>query len=446
MSSDRSLEELENRNILDFYLIKTMVEDTIQEPLSSDQLWLKVVKEGVEDRVEVNQRMLIDKMLARYSSDFVIYRELIQNSDDAQATSFTLKITCDRSTTISTYQSKTEDYSMMNSKESNNLSESMKNHLESDTFDSNLDKTSHSFADDSSSSENDFNNCIITEIRTVNNGNIFTEDDWKRVITIAEGNTNVDAIGQFGVGFFSVFSYSERPMIQSGKHCLAFVWQNGKSLTTFRKELPFDQQSSLTSIILSMKDKYILQTKSILEIEGIMNENRPTKSKKDNITNEIVPILNITQLKAYFAKVLSFTKYINEIIIQINDRIIFQINKTRKALSSMELSLITKRKNSNNEQNLLHFKSFVQTEQIFHIMNGPSITLNHIDVEAEVIIDKDFHKQIESVLKKKLPSIIHIQFLYPSNTVCFMSFICIFIFSLFLLLDIRRRTMAKFNK
>jgi hypothetical protein len=44
-------------------------------PLESDDLWLQIVNEGVEDRVEVNQRMLIDKMLARYSSDFVVLRE-----------------------------------------------------------------------------------------------------------------------------------------------------------------------------------------------------------------------------------------------------------------------------------------------------------------------------------------------------------------------------------
>ncbi|CAF4311774.1 unnamed protein product [Rotaria sp. Silwood2] len=385
-----------------------MIEDTIQESLSSDQLWLKVIKEGVEDRVEVNQRMLIDKMLARYSSDFVVYRELIQNSDDAQATSFILKITCDPSTATSIYESKTKDYSTMNSMKSNNPLEDIEHH----TFDSN------SIINDISPFENDFNNCIITEIRTINNGHIFSDDDWKRVITIAEGNTNVDAIGQFGVGFFSVFSYSERPMIQSGKHCLAFVWQNGKSLTTFRKELPTDQHSSSTSIILTMKDKYILQTQSILEIDEIMNENltnsnRATKSKKDNTTNEIVPILDLTQLKAYFTKVLSFPKYINEIIIQLNDVVIFRVTKTRKSLSSMKLSLATK----TNENNLLRFKSCVQTEQTFCIMNGPSITLNHIDVEAEVMIDEDLHKQIQSVLKKSLPSIIHIEFLFPSNTI-----------------------------
>jgi hypothetical protein len=36
--------------------------------------------------VEVNQRALIDKVLARYSGEFTVFRELLQNSDDAQAT------------------------------------------------------------------------------------------------------------------------------------------------------------------------------------------------------------------------------------------------------------------------------------------------------------------------------------------------------------------------
>ncbi|CAF1073633.1 unnamed protein product [Rotaria sordida] len=403
-----------------------MGEYNIPKSLPSDELWLKVINEGVEDRVEVNQRMLIDKMLARYSSDFVVYRELIQNSDDAQATSFTLEITCDPFTATQTYESINSDYLSMNQGQTNDtlegIGQSIKNHFGVNTIYSNPDKN------DQTPTENDFNNCVITEIRAVNNGHVFSEDDWKRVITIAEGNTNVDAIGQFGVGFFSVFSYSERPMIQSGKHCLAFVWQNGKSLTTFRKELPFDEQSSSTSIILSMKNKYILQTKPILETNEIDNKNtknrkvhvkskRRTKSKKNTITNEIVPTLDLIQLKAYFTKVLAFTKYINELIIKINGTIVFQANKTRKTLSSTKLSTGAKKINSNNEHNLLRLKSLVQTEETFSIVNNSSITLNHIDVEAEVIIDKGFHKQIQDVLKKSLPSTIHIEFLFPSNNI-----------------------------
>jgi hypothetical protein len=37
-------------------------------------------------RVEVNQRALIDKILARYATASAVYRELLQNSNDASAT------------------------------------------------------------------------------------------------------------------------------------------------------------------------------------------------------------------------------------------------------------------------------------------------------------------------------------------------------------------------
>lgn len=36
-------------------------------------------------RVEVNQRALIDKILARYATASAVYRELLQNSNDASA-------------------------------------------------------------------------------------------------------------------------------------------------------------------------------------------------------------------------------------------------------------------------------------------------------------------------------------------------------------------------
>ncbi|CAF5145923.1 unnamed protein product [Rotaria sp. Silwood1] len=251
-----------------------MNEQNIETFLSSDELRLKIMNEGRTDRVEVNQRMLIDKMLARYSSEFVVYRELIQNSDDAQSTSFTLEITCDPSTAKINYESINKDHLSINQRKKSkilaNIGQRLKNHQKTNTINSNKDLNNNLF-NNQYSFENNFNNCIITEIRTINNGNIFSEDDWKRIITIAEGNTNVDAIGQFGVGFFSVFSYSEQPMIVSGKNCLVFSWQNGKTLVTFRKELSDDQQQSSTSIILKMKNKYILKTKSILEINETYN-------------------------------------------------------------------------------------------------------------------------------------------------------------------------------
>jgi hypothetical protein len=66
-----------------------------------------------------------------------------------------------------------------------------------------------------------------------NDGEPFTETDWKRLIKIAEGNPNEEAIGCFGVGFYSVFSITENPIVSSNGQNLVFVWKDDQ-LTTFR--------------------------------------------------------------------------------------------------------------------------------------------------------------------------------------------------------------------
>ncbi|CAF4688611.1 unnamed protein product, partial [Rotaria sp. Silwood2] len=354
-----------------------MSNNLLHESASSDALRLKALQSGFESRVEVNQRMLIDKMLARYSSDFVVCRELIQNSDDAKATSFHFEITCN-------------DGSL------------------------------------SSSLEKDFHNKTITEIRAINNGLVFNETDWKRVAAIAEGNTNVESVGQFGVGFFSVFSFSEEPIITSGNEYMAFVWRDDNSLTTYRHELPFEQQSKLTSIILKMRTKYILHTETNLDFDSIIDINESPSGKSPNkkrqkkstipitTTNEIIPTINLAQLKAYFTKVLSFTKYINELIIKINQKTIFKVTKTRKPISSTKSNSQFKK---NSIHNMLRLDSLNQTEQIFSIDHGPSIILNHISVDATLIIDENYHNHIRRILKKSLPPNVQIQLLYTPNNI-----------------------------
>ncbi|CAF1395759.1 unnamed protein product [Rotaria sp. Silwood1] len=177
---------------------------------SSNNLLSRAKLHGSEFVVKVNHRMLIEKILARYSSDFVVCRELIQNADDAKATSFCFELSC----------------------ESNG------------------------------SRRGTLHNSIVTEIRAVNNGAIFSETDWERVASIAEGNTNIESVGQFGVGFFSVFSFSEEPIIKSGKQYMAFTWRND-SLTTYRCELPSAEHSNLTSINLKMRKTSTFKIKSI---------------------------------------------------------------------------------------------------------------------------------------------------------------------------------------
>src|SRR3990167_10552566 len=59
-----------------------------------------------------------------------------------------------------------------------------------------------------------------------NNGHIFNETDWKRLTTIASGNANSESIGCFGVGFFTVFSITDTPVVQSGGIESSFFWEN----------------------------------------------------------------------------------------------------------------------------------------------------------------------------------------------------------------------------
>ncbi|RUS24754.1 histidine kinase-like ATPase, partial [Jimgerdemannia flammicorona] len=117
---------------------------------------------GEEEPVKVNQKSLIDKMLSRYSSDYFVYRELMQNADDASSNTVSIRFI--------TSKSKSE---------------------------------------------------IVFE----NDGEIFNSDDWERLKSIADGNPDVRKIGAFGVGFYSVFSICHEPTVVSGAQCMSFKFK-----------------------------------------------------------------------------------------------------------------------------------------------------------------------------------------------------------------------------
>ncbi|CAF1595404.1 unnamed protein product [Rotaria magnacalcarata] len=315
------------------------------EILDPDKLRSKALKNGQPTSTSINIRRLIDRILTHYSSDFVVFRELIQNADDAGATSFHLEIKCDTSP--------------------------------------------------ASSAEMNFNNRTITEIRAINNGHVFSTADWQRVATIADGNIDPESVGQFGVGFFSVFSYTEEPIIVSGKEYMIFIWQDNKFLQTLHHKLLVEQQTNTTSIILKMRDKYILRIESILD--------------NSRITNEDVPTINLTQLKAYFAKALSFTRNMMTLDIKVNQLLVFQMSKTKSNTSSILNPFTFKPHRSIH--NMLLLDSFVFTEQTFAITNGPSITLGHIAIEAHLNIDQQLRNYFQRILKT-LPSTVQIQLLF----------------------------------
>ena len=161
-----------------------------------------------EERVEVNQRALIDKILARYASAGAVYRELLQNSNDAEATRAEIRF----STT---------------------------------------------------------NNGVVTQVLYRNNGLVFGPQDWARLRKIAEGNPNPSKVGAFGVGAYTMFSIAEEPWIISADTALQFVWK-GDALwtkttkrttttkTTTTKTTNNNDTTEWTTFVLPSRDPYPL--------------------------------------------------------------------------------------------------------------------------------------------------------------------------------------------
>ncbi|KAI0267320.1 hypothetical protein BC834DRAFT_981543 [Gloeopeniophorella convolvens] len=147
---------------------------------------------GHDETVEVNQRALIDKVLARYSGEFTVFRELLQNSDDAGARSVEI-------------------------------------HFETEAY-LNRQKPSDNHSDGPAEREElpNLKTAVVHQWTFKNNGIKFRDEDWNRLKKIAEGNPDEEKIGAFGVGFYSLFSVTEEPWVASGGRWMNFYWKGGK--------------------------------------------------------------------------------------------------------------------------------------------------------------------------------------------------------------------------
>ncbi|KAI9302818.1 hypothetical protein BJ944DRAFT_242011 [Cunninghamella echinulata] len=159
--------------------------------------------DGREEKVEVNQRHLIDKILARYSAEYVLYRELMQNADDALSTKIEIHF------------------------------------------------HSNSALEGSSKLPNLAAKC--DKITFKNNGMAFRPEDWSRLKRIAEGNPDEQKIGAFGVGFYSLFSVCENPFVFSGSQCMAFYFK-GDQLFAKRAEVPEKERDPWTFFMMDLRE------------------------------------------------------------------------------------------------------------------------------------------------------------------------------------------------
>ncbi|GBC47094.2 hypothetical protein GLOIN_2v1761431 [Rhizophagus irregularis DAOM 181602=DAOM 197198] len=163
--------------------------------MSLDTFRNEILSNSDEGRVQVNQRDLIDKILARYSCKFVIFRELMQNSDDAESSSAKI------------------------------------------IFETNGNK--------------------ITRIIFKNNGFAFRPEDWERLVRIAEGNPDEQKIGAFGVGFYSLFAVTENPFVSSGGQGMAFYWR-GKQIFTKQGPIDDGDDKGWTTFLMDTREPLVI--------------------------------------------------------------------------------------------------------------------------------------------------------------------------------------------
>ena len=166
-----------------------------------------------EEAVTVNTRALIDKVLARYSGEWTVLRELLQNAADASASNVTIKFETVPSSTVPLPQN----------------------------------------ADSSALLKHTLLYHTIKRLLVTNNGQPFGPNDWSRLKRIAEGNPDETKIGAFGVGFYSVFADCEEPFVSSGNEAMAFYWK-GNSLFTRRLQLPETQSTTDTTFVLDSRN------------------------------------------------------------------------------------------------------------------------------------------------------------------------------------------------
>ncbi len=172
----------------------------------------QTMADGLDSEVTVNTRALIDKVLARYSSEHTTLRELIQNAADAKANTVTIRLETDPSLNVPTPQ--TSDDSLL-------LKHIIQNHT-------------------------------LKRLVVTNNGQPFTAADWSRLKSIADGNPDETKIGAFGVGFYSVFADCDEPFVVSGDKTMAFYWK-GNTLSTKIATVPPEHNTTNTIFSLDYR-------------------------------------------------------------------------------------------------------------------------------------------------------------------------------------------------
>ena len=220
-------------------------------------------------------------VLARYATQNAVYRELLQNSNDAGAKQAEIRFT----TTAANV---------------------------SDSSSSSKASAGISVRQSTSSSDSpDTNACkrpLVTKVLYRNDGMPFRKEDWARLSKIAEGNPDPSKVGAFGVGAYTMFSVAEQPMVISSDKMLMFVWK-GDALWTKVGPLPSDLQQSLDAIDAKGEDPSTKWTTFVLD------------------SRDLYPVPSLTSLGQFLASSLTFTRVLRTIRVFVDDKLEMTLTK-----------------------------------------------------------------------------------------------------------------------
>lgn len=234
-----------------------------------------------------------------------------------------------------------------------------------------------------------------------NDGLPFGASDWSRLRNIAEGNPDVSKIGAFGVGFYSVFSVCDEPLVVSGDTALTFVWR-GDSL--WARSGPVEHPDKVwTSFVLPSRDPY--------------------------------PIPDLLEFAQFLCTSLTFTTSLHTIQLFIDDKNVLTISKTmcgstrpitapRSSFWWSNDGMVTRSPNSlfsigRGGDTIV--ESFADLRVVLH-EDTYSIRTRYVSARVDVHVPPDLQRKLERTTKKKTPRQISIHIFidaaarsYPSN-------------------------------
>lgn len=222
---------------------------------------------------------------------------------------------------------------------------------------------------------------VVSQVVFRNDGFPFRPADWSRLRNIAEGNPDVSKVGAFGVGFYSVFSVCDEPLVASGEKALAFIWR-GDTLWA-RSTFVENPDKVWTSFVLRSREKY--------------------------------PVPDLVEFAQFLCTSLTFTSVLHTIRLYIDSSNVLTIKKVTEA----PRPVIPPRSSSwwSNDGMITHspnsvFKLGHANDTILESFidisvqlrdESHSIRARYMSARADVHVTSDMQRRVERVTKKMLP-------------------------------------------